>query len=76
MIIVWEIEDGYMGKSRPHKVKIDDDELKACSTIEQQEKLIDETVQSEFENTIYPYWNRTQLDKCPPPEPEEEMDNL
>ena len=51
MKVRWEIEDGYLGKSRPQYTSIDDAELEGLSEDERQE-LISEYVQVDFEQRI------------------------
>ena len=52
MKIRWEVDDGYVGKSRPQYTEIDDEELAECSDDEERQQLIDEYVQQDFENKI------------------------
>lgn len=52
MRITWEVEDGYVGKSRPQFTEIDDDELAECETGEEKEKLISSYIQEDFNNNI------------------------
>lgn len=40
MEITWEVEDGYMGGSRPQTTTIDDGELLDCETTEERKALI------------------------------------
>ena len=51
--INWQIEDGYVGKSRPQKTKIDDVELLECESQEEAEELIYRFVQEDFNNRVY-----------------------
>ena len=53
MRITWEVEDGYCGKSRPHEIIVPDDELAECGTDqERKELLIEEYVQTDFDNKV------------------------
>lgn len=52
MKVIWEVEDGYIGRSRPHEVEIDDDELSECETDEERQDLIEVYVQDDFDNKI------------------------
>ena len=52
MDISWEVEDGYVGKSRPQSFHIEDAEIKECKTINEALELINEYTQEEFENNI------------------------
>jgi len=57
MKIIWEIKDGYTGKSRPQKLEIPDEELEDCDSTEEMEDLIDYIVRSEFEQKISYNWS-------------------
>jgi hypothetical protein len=57
MRIQWEVDDGYVGKSRPHFLTIPDDELDGLSETDQNE-IIEGYVQSDFENKVAFYWKR------------------
>ena len=61
MIITWEVEDGYCGKSRPQTTKIDDDELAEYETEEEKEEFIQNEIQNDFEQTIY--WCETSREE-------------
>ena len=52
MRVTWEVEDGYVGKSRPQFTDINDEELAECETEEEKQQLINDIVQSDFENSI------------------------
>ncbi len=58
MKITWEIEDGYVGKSRPQYTTVDDDELALCETEQEREQLIEEAVQYDFENITWSITSR------------------
>lgn len=58
MRIQWDIEDGYAGKNRPHFVEVPDDEIEECETAEEEEKLIEEYVQNDFDQKISFYWKK------------------
>ena len=63
MNITWEVEDGYVGKSRPQYTEISDDEIAMCDTVEEAMDLIDELVHDDFESSItwaFSYWDRVQ----------------
>ena len=61
MIVTWEVEDGYCGGSRPHKTKIDNEELEDCETEEERNQVIDEIIQNDFEQRIS--WYILGIDK-------------
>lgn len=63
MKITYHIEDGYIGKSRPHYVEIPDEELKQMGEDETLEEYIDEIVQEHFQQHITPYWDKVQISK-------------
>lgn len=52
MVVTWEVDDGYVGKSASHQTKIDDLDLEECDSEEEREELIQEAVQSDFEQKI------------------------
>lgn len=52
MKIRWEVEDGYVGKSRPQQTVIPDDEIAQCNTPEERERLIEDYVREDFQNKI------------------------
>jgi len=52
MEITWEVEDGCVGKSRPHHLTIPNEELEDYETEEEKQEFIEEYVQNEFEQTI------------------------
>lgn len=57
MEIMWYVEDGYCDtKSRPHKTYVDDDDLAACESEEERDKLIEDCVREDFEQEIGFYW--------------------
>lgn len=48
----WQIEDGYVGKRRPQKTKIDNIELLECESEEEVKELIYDFVRDDFYNKI------------------------
>ena len=52
MEVTWEVNDGYVGKSRPHYTEVPDDELDECKTKEEKQELINEYVQGEFSDYV------------------------
>lgn len=52
MKVRWEVEDGYVGGSRPHYTEVDDEELAECETEQERQNLIDEYIQEDFEQTV------------------------
>ena len=52
MTITWEIEDGYAGKSRPHTLEIDDEELQDYDTPKEKKEFIEECVKQAFAEEI------------------------
>lgn len=62
MKITWEVDDGYVSGARPHETIIDDEELIECSNIGEMEEVIEEAVQSDFEQNInWSLRNRDQI---------------
>jgi hypothetical protein len=58
MDIIWEVEDGYVGKSRPHCLEIDDDDLAGCETEKERNDFITECVQAKFDQEISFCWEK------------------
>lgn len=52
MRISWEVEDGYVGKSRPQSFEIDDAEIQECKTVDYALQMIEEYTQQDFENKV------------------------
>lgn len=50
--VKWEIDDGYVGGSRPQSVWIDPMDIEGCETEEDAEKVIQELIQFDFEQTV------------------------
>ena len=57
MIVNWEVNDGYCGKSRPQQTVIPDEELVDCETELEREELIQEYVSNDFNSKIS--WEET-----------------
>lgn len=51
-VITYEVEDGYVGGSRPHSVKISNDDLDEYETESEIEAFIEECVQEDFEQNV------------------------
>ena len=49
IIVTWQVDDGYAGGSRPQHTEIPDEDLDDCESEEEKQKIIDEYVQSDFE---------------------------
>ena len=52
MNITWEIEDGYVGKSRPQHTKVPDDEIRECERVSEATNLIYSYIDDDFYNNI------------------------
>ena len=55
MKVIWEVEDGYVGKSRPQEIIIPDDEIydwEGKISEEEKQKLIEDCVQEDFNQKI------------------------
>ena len=50
----WEVQDGYVGKSRPQTTEIDDGDLGDCETEAEAEELILAEVDDDFAQKITP----------------------
>lgn len=59
--ITWEVEDGYVGGSRPQTTYIDRDEWDACETEDERQTLIEQYVHEDFLATIT--WNVTEVNE-------------
>lgn len=59
MNITWYVEDGYAGHG-PHEVEVDDEDLEGL-TMKEQDKVIEEYVKGEFEQTVSFYWKRENV---------------
>ncbi len=52
MEIRWEVEDGYVGPSRPHTVEIPDEEILECESDAEVEDIVLEWVSEAFRDEI------------------------
>ncbi len=52
MRIIWEVEDGYVGKSRPQHTVIPSSDLADCENEKERELLIEESIQEDFDCNI------------------------
>jgi hypothetical protein len=50
--VSWEVEDGYVGKSRPQHTDIPLSEFEDDMTAEEMEQTIDTAIQEDFEDRI------------------------
>ncbi len=55
MKIKWEVEDGYVGKSRPQYLEIPDEDLEDMDEDEKQ-SYIEDSVKNDFENKVSFTW--------------------
>ena len=53
--VTYHVEDGFVGKSRPHVFTVDSGEIEDDMTAEDVVALLDELVQNDFEQNITPY---------------------
>jgi hypothetical protein len=51
MKITWEIDDGYIGRSRPHHLEIPDNDMEDMND-EEKVKYIEEYIQDDFNDKI------------------------
>jgi len=63
MRIQWEIEDGYVGKSRPHYVEVPDDELDGFDEEYQIERELKKFANKTFWFPCYGHHNTDKYDK-------------
>jgi len=61
--LTYEIEDGYAGGDRPHKVKINVWEMQECETQEELDELIDQYVREDMDMRIYPVFTYPSLEQ-------------
>lgn len=59
MIIKWNVDTGYVTRIPDFTLEIDDYELEGLSE-EEQNALIDEYVEQEFQNRMNIYWRREE----------------
>lgn len=50
--ISWQVEDGYVGKSRPQRTLIEVEDLEFCETEDEVEQLIYDAIGDDFVQTI------------------------
>lgn len=72
MKVRWQVEDGYMGKSRPQYTKIDDDDWLDCESDDERDLLIEEYIQQDFDERMT--WCAMGLEDLP--ESEEEYSGI
>ena len=53
--LIWEVEDGYVGKSRPQYTEIYMDEFSEDQSDEEIDKQLDCIVEGAFTTSIYPF---------------------
>ena len=61
MDITWEVEDGYIGGSRPQSTRIPDSDFEYFETEAEAIAYIDECVQDDFDNKIT--WHYRSYDR-------------
>jgi hypothetical protein len=59
--VIWEVDDGYAGKSRPHILYIDDEDLEDL-TADERDVYIYEAVQDDFESKVTWYIKGIEYD--------------
>ena len=52
MIVKWQTNDGYCCGTRPHEMHLREEDLLGCETEEERMSLIEDYVQTAFEDTI------------------------
>jgi len=56
LIVIWEVDDGYIGGSAPHEIEIPDEEIEDCESTVEIEELIEEYVKEDFDQTVTYSW--------------------
>ena len=51
MKVIWQVDDGYGGKRRPHETIVPDEELEGLDAVEQ-ELVIEEYVDNDFSSIV------------------------
>ena len=51
LVVTWKVDDGYVNNG-PHQTHIDDADLEECEDDAERERLIEEAVQTDFENNV------------------------
>lgn len=52
MKIIWEVDDGYVGGSRPHSTEIDENEIRDYETIDEAIEFIEEMIREDYDINI------------------------
>ena len=64
MEIEWEVEDGYIGGSRPQSLTLISDDFENCKTVEDAMEVVNEAVQEDFRQTVtYKITNYDEIKK-------------
>lgn len=66
MKVIWEVEDGYVGKSRPQTTEIPDEVFldfygEICDDKEERQEVINNAVQNDFDRNIS--WSITRIEE-------------
>ncbi len=61
MEINWTISDGYAGGARPQKLKVSDDELLECDSVESAFDLIEGAIQEDFNQKVSPAYDSNKI---------------
>ena len=59
VLVTWEVDDGYCGRSRPQHTYVDPEDLKDLSD-EERDAVIDDHIREDFEAKIA--WSITRVD--------------
>lgn len=57
MKAIWEVDDGYAGKSRPQSTEIDEDWIKNSDNEDDAMEMIEQEVQEDFNDKIRWYFS-------------------
>ncbi len=61
MRVYWAVDDGYVGKNRPHHTDIEDEDLEGLTDDERRDTIA-EIVQEDFDQSISWYIDRIEED--------------
>lgn len=58
----WEVDDGYVGRDRPQTTSVDVSEINDCETLEEAVALVEDAIQSDFEQKISACYDQQQIE--------------
>lgn len=60
MKIIWEVDDGYVGGSRPQTTEIDEWDIENCDDIDEAMQMIDDEIKADYNQKISWYMNNRE----------------